>query len=87
MKISKDTKAFQALTQEELNAALRALSQFKRRQDRLEHPDGSFDNAGRWYPTDDEDCGITARVRSPSRSWPNSYMLACRSLDHCSPDG
>lgn len=65
------------------DSALSALTTFALRQARIEHPEGSFDNAGRFYPSDDEDCGVTSYIRSPSRSWPNSYMLACRSLDHC----
>lgn len=56
-------------------------------QDRVErevHPEGEFDAAGRWYPTDREDAGdITGRVRSPSRAWPYGYIKACRSKRHC----
>jgi hypothetical protein len=64
-------------------SALSALTRFSRRQERLEHPEGSFDNAGRFYPSDSEDCGVSSYIRSPSRSYPHSYMLACRTLDHC----
>jgi len=70
-------------TSERMTAAVCALNKFTKRKARLEHPDGSFDNASRFYPSDEENCGITSYVRSPSRNWPNSYMLACRSLDHC----
>lgn len=58
-----------------------AAKQYIRRQDRSEHPDGKFDNAGRWYPDDIEELD-TDMYRSPSRAYPYSYMLACRSLEH-----
>ena len=52
------------------------------RRDRRIHPVGTFDNAGRWYPSDAEDCGVSNSHRSPSRSYPYSYMTACRSRRH-----
>jgi hypothetical protein len=53
------------------------------RKDRDVHPEGTFDKAMRWYPSDREDCGGSGtRVRSPSRKWPYSYMLRCRTKDH-----
>jgi hypothetical protein len=70
-------------TSDRLNAATNALSKFAKRKARLEHPEGSFDNASRFYPSNEENCGVMSYVRSPSRNWPNSYMLACRSLEHC----
>lgn len=82
-KLSKDTTAFLQLSEESKAAALEALVKFQLRKDRVEHPKGCFDNANRFYPSDEEDCGITAYIRSPSRSWPNSYMYACRTLNHC----
>jgi len=54
------------------------------RKDRAIHPEGSFDGAGRWYPSDREDQdGDGTSVRSPSRAWPYSYMLRCRTRQHC----
>lgn len=55
---------------------------YSRRQSRLEHPDGRTDNAGRWYPSDDEKCDCCDHVRSPSRAYPWSYMLHCRTRKH-----
>lgn len=45
------------------------------------HPDGKFDNAGRWYPSEAECIGL-ANIRSPSRNWPYSYLVACRTRKH-----
>jgi len=52
------------------------------RRDRLTNPAGKFDNAGRWYPTAAEDCGVSATLRSPSRAYPYSYMVGCRTRKH-----
>ena len=58
---------------------------YDERQSRDSHPEGSFDNGGRWYPTDREDHfgDIVHKVRSPSRSYPYSYMLRARTKKHC----
>lgn len=52
------------------------------RKERLLHPDGEFDNKSRWYPSDREDCDMSANTRPPSVNWPNSYNKACRSKRH-----
>lgn len=53
------------------------------RKDRLTHPEGKFDNAHRWYPSDREDAGdVVGCVRSPSRAWPYSYMQRARTRKH-----
>lgn len=52
------------------------------RQSRAEHPDGKFDKAGRWYPSDEESCECCRSVRNPTRSWPYSLMLHCRTRKH-----
>lgn len=62
-----------------------ALVCFKRRQGRTEHPEGEFDKAKRWYPhgvedCTDDDCG--SDIRSPSRRFPYSLMVHCRTLRH-----
>jgi hypothetical protein len=56
---------------------------YARRQVRHDHPEGKFDNARRWYPSAQESQG-TLQVRGPSRSWPYSYLLHCRTRKHCS---
>jgi len=43
-------------------------------QSRSINPSGKFDNAGRWYAENSD----LISVRSPSRAWPYSQMLACR---------
>lgn len=35
---------------------------------------GRYDNAGRWYPSEDYDVPGSFQVRSPSRNWPYSYV-------------
>jgi hypothetical protein len=52
------------------------------RRDRLVHPEGTFDDAGRWYPSDRENTAGLGGIRSPSRAWPYSYMIACRTRKH-----
>lgn len=59
-----------------------AAVRYIRRRDRIEHPAGKTDNGGRWYPANSE-CLDTSFYRSPSRQWPWSYMLACRTAAHC----
>lgn len=61
---------------------LGAAQDYINRQARNQHPDGSFDNAGRWFPSAREECGCCSNVRSPSRSWPYSLMKHCRSVEH-----
>ena len=51
-------------------------------KERLIHPEGEFDKQGRWYPSDEENCGVSRTHRSPSRAYPYSYMTACRSRKH-----
>jgi hypothetical protein len=61
-----------------------AASVYAARKARREHPEGTFDKAQRFYPSDREDGGGDGTsVRSPSRSWPFSYMLRCRTRQHC----
>lgn len=77
--MSKKTIAFKT---PDLMKAAAALRRYERRQARDEHPEGAFDKGGRWYPKG-KDEEVMGSVRSPSRSFPNSYNLACRSLAHC----
>lgn len=43
-------------------------------KERMIHPSGEFDDAGRWY-SDNTDL---ISCRTPSRAWPFSEMHACR---------
>jgi hypothetical protein len=59
-----------------------AVKLYEDRQSRQQHPDGNFDNAGRWYPSADEKCSCCGEVRGPSRAYPYSYMVHCRTSKH-----
>lgn len=59
-----------------------AVDEYSARQDRRSHPIGTFDKAGRWYPDEIEECDEVYRRRSPSRSYPYSYMIHCRTAKH-----
>jgi hypothetical protein len=62
--------------------AVLAAGRYIARRERWEHPQGEFDAGGRWYPSPSE--GLDTRCyRTPSRRWPYSYMLACRTVKHC----
>lgn len=67
------------MTDKKIEAAARC---YINRQSRIEHPEGEFDNAQRWYPSDEEEQECCAGIRSPSRSWPYSYMQHCRTMTH-----
>ncbi len=52
------------------------------RQARDTHPSGSFDNGGRWYPDEDEIQECCNSIRRPSRNYPYSLMVHCRTIKH-----
>ena len=59
-----------------------AAKEYKDRQKRYTHPSGSFDRAGRWEPDDSERQDCCDDVREPSRAYPYSLMVHCRSMEH-----
>jgi len=59
-----------------------AAREYLARRDRRTNPDGTFDSAGRWYPADGEKQPCCAAIRSPSRAYPYSYMVHCRTVAH-----
>jgi hypothetical protein len=59
-----------------------AVSAYIARQARDAHPVGTFDRGGRWYPADEEWRNCCARIRTPSRSWPYSLLVHCRTVEH-----
>ena len=72
-----------AEAQEKLNQAMsRAVSTYLSRKDRRAHPDGTFDRAGRWYPSDEEYQSCCDKIRGPTRAFPYSYMTHCRTVEH-----
>lgn len=60
----------------------KAAKLFVDRQNRDAHPNGEFDNAKRWYPSKDEKCECCENLRSPSRAYPYSLMVHCRTAKH-----
>lgn len=65
----------------ELEAAIEAL--YIARRDRQASPEGKFDRAGRWYPSEEEDADdFTSAIRCPSANWPYSYLKAACTRKH-----
>lgn len=52
--------------------------------DRKRHPDGHFDRAGRWYPSDDEEMSCCKEISTPSKKHPYTLNKHCRTLAHIS---
>lgn len=59
------------------------LYQYNERKTHNEDPEGSYDNAGRWYPSDNERCPCCDAIREPSRSSRYTLLDHCASLGHC----
>jgi len=55
---------------------------YRDRKDRVAHPEGEFDGGGRFYPSETEEQECCAEIRSPSRAYPYSLMVHCRTLKH-----
>jgi len=68
------------LTQKLKNAATRYLDL----QSRKIHPSGLSDNADRWMPHKEQEC--CKSIRTPSRAWPWSLMIHCRTMIHVAQD-
>lgn len=63
-------------------AVFDAAEEYIARKTRKSHPDGDFDNGMRWYPSKDERCECCDYIREPSRTWPYSLLLHCRTIGH-----
>jgi len=59
-----------------------AAREYMRRQARASDPDGTFDKGGRWWPEDHEECACCEYIRRPSRAWPYSWLVHCRTAEH-----
>lgn len=59
-----------------------AVTVYLDRQARRVHLSGTFDNAGRWHPDEDEWQSCCRAIRSPSRAYPYALMTHCRSVAH-----
>ena len=55
---------------------------YQRRKSREQHPSGTFDKGGRWYPDSSEHASCCDSIRTPSLNWPYSLMLHCRTKAH-----
>jgi Uncharacterised protein family (UPF0158) len=62
--------------------ASEAGREFVCRELRLHHPDGTFDDGGRFYPSEKEVRDCCANIRAPSRAFPFSLMTHCRTVKH-----
>ena len=58
------------------------LAEYARRQTRAEHPEGTFDKAGRFWLSEAELTDCCRAIRSPSRAHPWSQMVHGRTLKH-----
>lgn len=68
------------LTLQDFSAeVLKAAQEYINRRDRVSHPEGTFDRAGRFYLSEACDCD---GVREPSRHYPYSQMVHGRSAKH-----
>lgn len=63
--------------------AYAAWARYDRRQRRVEHPDGYLDPKGLWLPSAGEQTEMLRNARAPTATYPTSYRVACRSLQHC----
>ena len=59
-----------------------AALEYVARKKRQAHPSGRRDNGGRWHPHNNERRECCDRIRTPSRAFPYSLMLHCRTAQH-----
>jgi len=59
-----------------------AVHEYLDRQSGACKPEGKNDKAGRWYPSAAEWCPCCDDIRAPSRLWPSSLYVHCRSMKH-----
>lgn len=62
----------------------KAVQCYLRRKDRTENPAGKFDKQGRFYPSLEEYQDCCTSIRTPSKNWPYSLMVHCRTAEHIS---
>ena len=65
-----------------IRQTVKAAVEYTARRDRLNHPSGGCDSGGRWYPDESEHRWCCSHIRQPSRGWPWSLMLHCRTAEH-----
>lgn len=62
--------------------ALEAAHELRRRRGRESRPDGSWDRAGRYFPSTEEHRACCVGIRTPSRAWPHSLWSHVHSIEH-----
>lgn len=62
--------------------ALAAAREWLLRSRGISHPVGRRNSAGRWYPAACEEAECCAKIRWPSRAWPNSLWNHCKTQKH-----
>lgn len=60
----------------------KAYEEYKSLKERRTNPDGYFDDGGRWWPSENEKQECCEGIRTPSRAYPYSLIVHCRSLRH-----
>lgn len=79
--LANDPALIRALTKIQLDEKLHAAAiEFLELQDRKTHPEGKFDNAGRFYLG--SKCACCEGLRTPSRMYPLSEMAHGRTALH-----
>lgn len=56
--------------------------EFVARKLKLHHPEGTFDEGGRFYPSEHERRDCCTNIRAPSRAFPYSLMVHCCTVKH-----
>lgn len=77
-----DTLSTLRLAQDKHDYVKYAAQIYVNRQNRAIHPLGHTDSGGRWYPDRSERCECCNMIREPSRRWPYSLMIHCRTARH-----
>lgn len=77
------TEKWKRITPQRTARLDKAANCYIERNERADHPSGSFDSGGRWYPceiTEEQDC--CGSIRRPSAAYPYSLLTHCRTLRH-----
>jgi len=90
-RVNENHKRVKRHTKKYREIMLSAVVCYHARRDRILDPDGKFDNGGRWYPSglpggyggDGEEWqACCLGIRDPSRAYPYTLMVHCRSTAH-----
>lgn len=76
-------EAILTMDDDRFDRALAAWLRCRRRRDRVEWPEGRYDEQNRWFPAPHEHSAVLDLVRPPTPSFPRAYLIVCRSLAHC----